>query len=442
MRSITRCILAITVAAFTLASCSEDEVPKIGFTSATSDVVEGSTVSVPLSVAIPSGVTPIITFTGTATENTDFTWAVSADGRELVFETFADNVFDDETIAIEITGFNGSANVGATVTHTINIQDPGLKAELTWTRVDGGTADLDLVLFRETSAGSGQYTEIGGSFGTGTSETYVLRGDNTNAKYAFGIEYFGGTSDDIDFTLTLSTTAGTVNTNAKTISFSGTLTQFNLDADVANVTFTKNNFTYSGFSNLFVPVAPPEIPVNITLSWNAGAGTAGDVDMDLYLFYFNPGTGLYQEIDASLSGSSPTETVTLPGDAPNGTYGLRYKYYSGTSNTLSFTATFVVGAGGSFTGTANNTVAFNGSYTLSNVNSGGSSNISQTFVKNGTTFGNFTTITTPVSGSRAQFEEGYTDDKNRTVTPKKSKAARTSIKKEKGLKGVTLNLNK
>lgn len=434
MRLILRCVVVALVATFALTSCSEDEVPKIGFASNTSEVVEGSSISIPLTVAIPSGVTPVVSFTGTATEDDDFSWAVSADGLELVFETFVDNAFDDETIIIEITGFNGSANVGATATHTINISDPGLLIELNWTKQDGGSADLDLVLLKETTAGSGNYSEIGGSFGTGASESYVLRADNTNARYAVGVEYFSGSSDDIDFTITLSTTAGTINTNAKEIAFSGSLTQYHQNADLSNVTFAKNNFAYSDFSSLFI-----ETPLAITLSWNAGAGTAGDVDMDLYLMYLNPGTGLYESVASSTSGSSPTETVTLPGDAPNGTYGLRYKYYSGTSNTLSFTSTFNLNEGGSFSGTANTTLAFNGAYTLSNVNSGSSSNISQTFVKNGTSFTTFSSISVPVSGSRAQLDDSVVDVKNESDASKSRKGS--SAKKEKGLKGVTLNLN-
>ncbi|NBW35709.1 MAG: hypothetical protein EBR30_11965 [Cytophagia bacterium] len=436
MKLIYRCLMASAVAAFTLTSCSEDEVPKIGFTTTTSDVVEGSTLSIPLSVAIPSGVSPIVTLTGTATEELDFNWAVSADGRELVFETFADDVFDDETAIIEITGFNGDAAVGSTVKHTVNISDPGLKAVLTWTTGDGGSADLDLILLKETSPGSGDYNEIDGSFGTGTSETLVLRGDETNAKYAFGIAYYelGSNSDDVDFTLTLSTTAGTVNSNAKQITFSGSLTQYHITAELSNVILTKNNFNYSGFSNLFI-----DTPLEITLSWNAGNGTAGDVDMDLALYYLNPATGLYESIDESTSVSDPTETVVLSGTEPNGTYGLRYRYYDGTSNNLSFRATFALNEGGSFSGTANSTIIFNGVYTLSNKTALGSSNISQTFVKNGSTFSNFSVVSIPVSGSDAQFKDGGVMVKNKVS---KARTSGQSIKREKGLKDSTINLNR
>lgn len=417
----------------TFINCSEHEFPIIDFASTTSEVVEGNTLAIPLSAAIPSGVTPIVTFTGTAKAKVDFNWAVSADGRELVFETFADDVFDDETAIIEITGFNGDAAVGSTIKHTIHISDPGMLVDLTWIARDGGSADLDVIIFKETSPGSGQYSEVFISDSPGSSETTVLRGDYSNAKYAIGILYYGGNSDDVDFTLELSTTTGTINSNAKTISFSGSLSQYHQEADteITNVTFTKNNFNYSSFSNLFI-----DTPLEITLSWNAGNGTAGDVDMDLALYYLNPATGLYESIDESTSVSNPTEKVVLSGTEPNGTYGLRYRYYAGTSNNLSFTATFALNEGGSFSGTANSTITFNGVYTLSNVTEFGSSNISQTFVKNGSTFSNFSSVSIPVSGSDAQFKDGGVMVKNKV-----SKVSQ-STKREKGLNGLTLNLNR
>ncbi len=423
------------VALLTLTNCGEDEeIPKVGFTSGSSNVVEGSSVSVPFSVAIPSGVTPSISFAGTATENIDFTWTISADGRELAFQTLADDTFDDETIILEITGFNGSAQVGQTATHTINISDPGLLIELTWTNRDGGVSDLDLILFRETSPGSDEYTEVDGSFGVGSSESVSLPGNGTNAKYAVGVEYFDGTSDDIDFTLTLSTTAGTINSNTKEIVFTGSLTEYHQTAELSNVTFSKNNFNYSNFSSLFI-----DTPLNITLSWNAGGGTPGNVDMDLFLSYRNPVSGVFETIDASTSGSSPTETVTLPGNAPNGTYGLRYKYYSGTSNTVSFTATFST-EGGTLSGTTGNTISFNGAYTLANVNPGGSTNISQTFVKNGSSFTNFSTITIPASGSEAPRDGAAVDEKNKESG--NSRLKDKSRKKEKGLTTLIRSFNR
>lgn len=439
MKLFTRCVMAIAVAVFTLTSCSEDEIPKIGFASTTSDVVEGSTVSVPLSVAIPSGVTPIITFTGTATEDVDFTWAVSADGRELVFETFDDDIFDnDETIIVELTGFNGSANLGTTLSHTISINDTGVLVELTWITQDAGEADLDLVLSRETTPGSGNYTEIDGSFSiSGTEESVYLSGLDVNAKYKVGVEYYDGNSNDVEFTLNL-TTGGTINGTTSEIQFNGTLGVYHISAEISNITFNKSGVNYSGFSSLFVEQAPADLFVALT--WNAGNGTAGDVDMDLILWRFNEGSGLYEDIDGSFSASSPRETVVLPADAANGTYAVTYVYYSGTSNNLNFTGSFS-SPGGNFSGNSNNTIRFSANYTLENRNSGSTTNISQTFVKNGSTFSNFSTVNIPVSGSIAQLEDSYLTKKNKSSN-NTTRLGGQSTKKEKGLKGVTLNLNK
>jgi hypothetical protein len=269
MNVITRCAVAIMVVALTLTSCGEDELPKIGFASNSSEAVEGNTVSIPLSVAIPSGVTPIISFSGTATEDVDFNWAVSADGRELVFEIIDDAIFDnDETIIAELTGFSGSANLGTTVSHTITINDTGVLVELTWITQDAGEADLDLILFRETTPGSGNYNEIDGSFSlSGTEESVYLSGLETNAKYAVAVEYFDGNSNDVEFTINL-TTGGTINGNTSEISFNGTLGEYHIGADLTNVTFNKTGINYSGFSALFVEQAPADLFVALT--WNSG----------------------------------------------------------------------------------------------------------------------------------------------------------------------------
>lgn len=439
MNVITRCAVAIMVVALTLTSCGEDELPKIGFASNSSEAVEGNTVSIPLSVAIPSGVTPIISFSGTATEDVDFSWAVSADGRELVFEIIDDAIFDnDETIIAELTGFSGSANLGTTVSHTITINDTGVLVELTWITQDAGEADLDLILFRETTPGSGNYNEIDGSFSlSGTEESVYLSGLETNAKYAVAVEYFGGNSNDVEFTINL-TTGGTINGNTSEISFNGTLGAYHIDADLSNVTFNKTGINYSGFSSLFVDQAPADLFVALT--WNAGNGTPGDVDMDLILWRFNSGTSEYEQVDISNSGSSPRETVALPADAANGTYAVTYLYYSGTSNNLNFTGSFS-SPGGNFSGNSNNTIRFSANYTLANKNTGSTSNISQTFVKNGSTFSNFSTVNIPVTGSGAQLEDSFLTKKNKQ-NESKSRIGGLSTKKEKGLRGVTLNLKR
>jgi hypothetical protein len=433
MRLLPRII--ILQLALTLINCSEAEFPIIAFTTTTSDVVEGNTLAIPLSVAIPSGVTPIVKLTGTATAKVDFNWAISADGRELIFETLSDDVFDDETAIIEITGFNGDAAVGFAIKHTVNIADPGLLVDLTWIARDGGSADLDIVILKETSPRSGEYSEVFVSEAFGSSETTVVHGDYANANYAIALVYYDGNSDEVDFTLSLTATKGTINNNTNGISFNGTLTQHHRDPDAqpSYILFKKDNYNYSNFSSLII-----DYPLEVILSWNAGNGTAGDVDMDLTLYYFNPSTSQYEVIDRSDSPNSPTEKVTLALSEPNGTYGLRYEYFSGTSNSLLFTATFALNGAGNFLGTSANTLFFNGIYTLSNVSLMTDENISQTFVKIGSNFSNFSTVSIPVSGSDAQVK----DDVKMKNKVSKARTVVQAIKREKGFKGLSLNLNR
>jgi hypothetical protein len=398
-------------------------------------VVEGNTLAIPLSAAIPSGVTPIVTFTGTAKAKVDFNWAVSANGRELIFETLEDDVFDDETAIIEITGFNGDAAVGSTIKHTIHISDPGLLIDLSWITRDGGSADLDIVILKETSPGSGEYSAVFTSEAFGSGETAVVRGDYADGNYAIALVYYEGNSDVVDFTLKLSATKGTINSNTNNISFGGTLTQYHSDpdAELAYILFKKNNYNYSDFSGFII-----NYPLEVILSWNAGNGTPGDVDMDLTLFYFNPLTLQYEEVAQSNASNSSTEKVFLSLSEPNGTYGLRYEYFSGSSNSLFFTATFALNGVGNFFGTPAKTLFFNGIYTQSNISLVTHENISQTFVKNGSTFSNFSAVSIPFSGSDAQFKDAVMV-KNKVSKARKS---RQSIKREKGLKGLTLNLNR
>lgn len=411
---------------FLFVSCDEDEVPVIGFTAASSTVTEGDALSIPLTVALPNGVTPTITLTGTATEDVDYTWGVSTDGKELVFEVLEDNVFDDETIIIEITGFSGDASLGETIIHTVTIQDPSLLIELTWDEQDAGSADIDLFLLKETTPGSGNYTEIASSTSVSSLERVVLSAFDPNARYAVTMEYYEGSSNDVDITLSMSTTAGTINGTAKELNFTGTLTQYHLgiDVDVSNVIFTKTAFNYSSFTPLFIETPPADM--NITLQWTPGPGSVDLVDMDLYLWRFNTTNQTYEEVDASLSISAPTEMVTVPADAPNGTYGVSYYYYGGTSNSVQLTSTFNT-PGGSILGTTNKTVSFNALFTLANKNAS-LTTISQTFVKTGSVYSNFSAISTAVSALRDvdSFSKTNVENARRSVLPKvKSSALRT-----------------
>lgn len=140
----------------------------------------------------------------------------------------------------------------------------------------------------------------------------------------------------------------------------------------------------------------------IFLDWDAGAGTTGDVDMDLIVW-----------LDSELLGASDRpgndpEGIALPAGFPNGTYGFGYTYYSGTSDNLKFTVD-IINLGGTLNN-ANLPLSYTGNYKLVNINKydddtdpnyKGEPLQIQTMVKNGFNYANVTGLTIPSSGSRA-----------------------------------------
>lgn len=141
----------------------------------------------------------------------------------------------------------------------------------------------------------------------------------------------------------------------------------------------------------------------IDLTWNAGGGTPGDVDMDLILWEYDPVNEIFSDIAASAQFGTAFESVTLPGSAADGTYGLTYQYWEGTSNNLQFTVTFTT-ENGTLEGTEKELV-FSETYTLNNVNSSSNVLIEQLFDKVGADYNNFSIIDVPVSGSRIKSYE-------------------------------------
>ncbi len=144
-----------------------------------------------------------------------------------------------------------------------------------------------------------------------------------------------------------------------------------------------------------------EKSLTIDLSWDSGDGTPGDVDMDLAIFYIDPEDGpIFLTVSASVGTDFEKITITTP--APDGLYGLAFRYYEGQSDNLSFTSKFVAEKGTLPGGVAETTRA--GVYTLANLN-GAENNpvqIVQTFEKNGSNYSSISEITIPASGSRAK----------------------------------------
>ncbi|MCX7637326.1 MAG: hypothetical protein N2044_05695 [Cyclobacteriaceae bacterium] len=145
--------------------------------------------------------------------------------------------------------------------------------------------------------------------------------------------------------------------------------------------------------------------MRIELTWDAGNGQAGNVDMDLFLWREDPpGSSNFVLVASSVQIGNVFEQITMRNGSasfPDGLYGVGYNYFSGTANPLTFKPKFR-----SLKGTINNdsiVARFNGQYTLANLNrwdQTGTYHIAQFFVKAGNNYHSFTPVDIPASGSR------------------------------------------
>jgi len=136
------------------------------------------------------------------------------------------------------------------------------------------------------------------------------------------------------------------------------------------------------------------------LSWNYT-----DVDMDLFFWAEDDGGDLVLvfPIKSVAIGFSGGEELFLPTVLGDGSYGFSCNYYEGTADPMNFELKYTEYINQS----AVATVTKNGSYTLDNINVWTEADTSPyglqvvaTFDKAGTDFTNFSSISTPTSGSR------------------------------------------
>lgn len=270
-------VLTAMVSVVFLSGCNDDETPAIGFKAETSTVTEGNTVKVQFSSTLPSGVSPVIELGGTATEGTDYTFTI--DTKEITFTVPDDFMYDpNETIIVEITDFDGNANVGGKSVHTITITDkdeaatPGLRVELRWD-VDPvtsgnqpGDVDMDLFLWIEEPAGSDDYELIDGSAQIGNGFEFVFLPSNNpanypNRAYGLGYNYYSGSSNDLKVNVTFKVFKGNIDGGLNKLESSATYTlaninEWNVTEDFYIVQFLeKQDANFNNFTDIFVPVS-------------------------------------------------------------------------------------------------------------------------------------------------------------------------------------------
>ncbi|HRK53818.1 MAG TPA: Calx-beta domain-containing protein [Cyclobacteriaceae bacterium] len=148
-----------------------------------------------------------------------------------------------------------------------------------------------------------------------------------------------------------------------------------------------------------------EKSLSIDLSWDSGDGTPGDVDMDLALFFIDPDDGPIF-LAASASVGIGFEKITIGTPAPNGMYGLAFRYYEGMSDNVTFTAKFISQKGTLPGGVTE--ASYVGVYSQANIN-GEENNpvhIVQTFEKQESDYITISDISIPASGSRGKWMQG------------------------------------
>lgn len=257
------CVSMLLAVIFTIISCDDDEdkKPSIGFTSSASTVKEGETIDIPFTKAVPDGVTVQVELGGTATEGVDYEYGISTDGKNLVVEILEDNTYESgEEIEIEITGFSSGVTLGGTVIHTVVVEDPSMLIELTWDSGNGtaGDVDMDLVLWKYDELND-EFDFIDASDAAGNGfESLTLSGSFDNGTYGLTYLYFSGSSDELEFNVTFSTSAGSIEATVNELSFTGAYTLANVnntpEVSVFIVQFLdKEGDDYNTFSTIAIP---------------------------------------------------------------------------------------------------------------------------------------------------------------------------------------------
>ena len=248
--------------------------------------------------------------------------------------------------------------------------------------------------------------------GLKTSASSVTEGQMSTVEFSVALpmgvtsqlSFTGTATEGVDYTYRVNATGITVTVLQDEIYDPGetvivTLTGFSGSAEVGTPSVHTITITDEDES------AAPGL--RISLSWDAGDGTAGDVDMDILMWIEQPagsGNFAYLDLYAATIGTD-FEQLFVPSDNsvnfPDRVYGVSYNYYEGSSNNLQVRVDFR-SFKGNIEGTSNR-ATFTAVYTQANVNPYEDTDeyyIVQAFQKTGFNFINFSEIDVPESGSR------------------------------------------
>jgi hypothetical protein len=396
-RSLILSVIAVLMV-FTFSHCDDDSEPeksKIGFQAATSSVLEGANLTVNFSQPLPSGAAPDIEYSGTATKDVDYTVQVTAVG--VVITTLADGIYDpDETIILTLKGISGNAELGSITVHTVTITETPLVVEFQAsanTRIEGQS---QIMAFTSTLPPA-------------VVPTFTITGTATQG---------------IDFTYTLSQNSIVVTTLKDEIYDPNETVIIELTGVSGNAVLGARKMYTLTITDEDESLAAG---LKISLSWETESGTAGDVDMDLLVWFENsPGNYVSKGSAWSAEIGTTFESTTIPANETNGKWGLSYVYYSGTSNNLKVKVDFRSYKGN--INTTSNRASYTAIYTLANVRGdydvffdAGIDVIAQTYQKTNANYTDLSPeITVAESGSRAKPVTFILDEAARKIIEKRA----------------------
>jgi hypothetical protein len=261
--------ISLLVIVFSFSNCGKDKDPSpktiVEFKQSASTVMEGESITVEFKTPLPSGVSVTasnVSLTGTATKDVDYTMTLTSTG--IVFNTSNDGIYDpDETIIVTLVSVGGNGELGTTLVHTVTITETPL-----------------VVGFQQTVSTRVEGTSIIISF------TQTLP-DGVTPDYTLG----GTATLDQDYTVSINADRFLITVLADEI----------YDPN-ESVVITLNGFSgnvVTGGNTVFTLTITDEddqgtqaARLKIDLTWETEDETAGDVDMDL-LVWFETSPGVY-----------------------------------------------------------------------------------------------------------------------------------------------------
>ncbi|MFM8917456.1 MAG: hypothetical protein ACKOGP_06910, partial [Bacteroidota bacterium] len=273
-------------------------------TPSTSSISEGSSFTIDYNISLPNGVTPSISFGGTASPTSDYTYSLAPSGISIV--TRNDNLYDpNETIIITLTGVSdvyNHATPGNNTTLTITLTEPPLVVGFNSSASNLAEGNSSNVAYNIPSLPSGVTPSISlyGTATQGTDYTYTITQTGIN------ITAIGNDNYDPNETIILTITG--VSGNAVTgtvVEHTITLTEPPLVVEFASSTSSLNEGT-SG--TVAFNVALPAGVVSPTLSFG---GTA--VEGDDYTYQLTSIGILVTVLDEGVTEPNETLIITITG---------------------------------------------------------------------------------------------------------------------------------